>query len=74
MRKEVTYILELHDIEEQGPEFCIRKPKFITIYNTYSNKYTLKYYISIVGGVGGLRPCLFAYFRGGGVAHWTKFK
>ena len=28
MRKQVTYILELHDIEEQGTEFCFRKLKF----------------------------------------------
>ena len=34
------------------------------IYNAYSNKSPFKYYISILGGVGGLRPCLFTYFRG----------
>ena len=32
MRKQVTYILELHDIEEQGTEFCFRKLKFITYF------------------------------------------
>ena len=53
-------------VEEQGTEFCFRKLKFITIYNANSNKSPFKYYISILGGVGGLRPCLFAYFRVGG--------
>ena len=52
MRKKVTYILELLDIEEQGTEFCFRKLKFITIYNGYSNKSPFKYYISILGGWG----------------------
>ena len=61
----VTNILELLDIEELFTEYCFRKLKFTTIYNTYSNKSPFKYYISILGGVGGLRPCLFAYFRGG---------
>ena len=32
MRKQVTYILELHDIEEQDTEFCFRKLKFITYF------------------------------------------
>ena len=66
MRKLIPYIHELLDIEEQGTEFCFRKLKFITIYNAYSNKSPFKFYISILGGMGGLRPCLFAYFRGGG--------
>ena len=66
MRKSVTCILELLDIEEQGTEFCFRKLRFIImIYNAYSNESPFKYYISILGGVGGLRSGLFAYFRGG---------
>ena len=39
------------------------KLEFNTIYYAYSNKSPFKYYISISGGVGGPRPCLF---RGGG--------
>ena len=39
--------------------------EFITIFKAYLNKFAFKYYISILGGAGGLRPCLFAYFRGG---------
>ena len=52
MRKLVTYILELLDVEEQGTEFCFKKLKIITIYNAYSNKSPFKYYISILGGGG----------------------
>ena len=72
MTKFVIYILELLDIEEQGTEFCFRKLKFITIYNAYSKEFPFKYYISILGGPGGLRPCLFSYFRGGGSRIWKK--
>ena len=45
--------------------FAFRKLEFDTIYNAYSNKSPFKYYISILGGVGGLRPCLCCLFRGG---------
>ena len=60
------YILELIDIEEQETEFCFGKLESNTILNAYWNKSTFKYYISILGGVGGPRPCLFCLFRGGG--------
>ena len=46
-------------------DFAFRKPEFSTIYYTYSNESPSKYYISVLGGVGGLRPCLFCLFRGG---------
>ena len=36
------------------------------IYNAYSKESSFKYYISILGGVGSLRPCLFCLLRGGG--------
>ena len=42
--------------------FAFRKLEFDTIYNAYSNKSPFKYYISVLGGVGGLRPCLFCLF------------
>ena len=50
-------------------DFGFRKPEFNTLYYTYSNELSSKYYISALGGVGGLRPCLFAYFRGGWGVH-----
>ena len=40
--------------------------QFDMIYYAHLNESPFKCYISILGGVGGLRPCLFAYFRGGG--------
>ena len=43
-----------------------RKLDFDTIYYAYLNESPFKYYISILGGGGGLRPCLFCLFRGGG--------
>ena len=51
----MSYILELLDIQEQVTEFWFRKLKSITIYNAYSNKSSFKYYISILGGMGGQR-------------------
>ena len=42
-----------------------RKLEFDTRYYAYLNKSQFKYYISILGGVGGLRPCLLCLFRGG---------
>ena len=45
--------------------FVFRKPEFDTVYNAYLNESPFKYYISVLGGVGGLRPCLFCLFRGG---------
>ena len=41
-----------------------RMLEFDTIYYAYLNEQPFKYYISILGGVGGLRPCLFCLFRG----------
>ena len=41
------------------------KLEFDNIYYAYLNEAPFKYYISILGGVGGLRPCLFCLFRGG---------
>ena len=35
------------------------------IYDTHSNESPFKYHISFLGGMGGLRPCLFCLFRGG---------
>ena len=50
-----------------------RKPEFATIYYAYMNESPFKYYISILGGPGGLRPCLFWLFRErGGVQNWGK--
>ena len=49
-----------------GTEFCFMKLDSDTIYNAYLNKLPFNYYISILGGMGGLRPCLFCLFRGGG--------
>ena len=44
-----------------------RKLEFDMIYYAYLNKSPFKYYISILGGVGGLKPCLLCLFRGGGM-------
>ena len=44
--------------------------RYIT--HMYLIKTPFKYYISILGGVGGLRPCLFCLFRGGGVQNSGK--
>ena len=52
--------------------FAFRKPEFDTIYNAYLNESPFKYYISVLGGVGGLRPCFFCFFRGGGVQNLGK--
>ena len=41
------------------------KLEFNMIYYAYSNELPFKYYISILGGLGGLRPCLSCLFRGG---------
>ena len=46
--------------------FAFKKPEFITIYNAYLNKSPFKYYISVLGGVGGLRHAYFAYLGGVG--------
>ena len=43
----------------------LRKLEFDTIYYAYFNESPFKYYISILGGVRGLRPRLFCLFRGG---------
>ena len=43
-----------------------RKLEFDTIYYEYLNKSPFKYSISILGGMGGPRPCLFCLFRGAG--------
>ena len=43
-----------------------RKLEVDTIYYAYLNKLPFKYYISILGGGGGLGPCLFCLFREGG--------
>ena len=43
-----------------------RKLDFDTIYYAYLNESPFKYYISILGGVGGLRQGLFLLFKGGG--------
>ena len=73
MRKLVTYILELLDIEEQGTEFCFRKLEFITIYNAYSNKSPFKYYIGILGGgVWGHAYLLILGGGGGGSRIWKN--
>ena len=45
--------------------FVFRKLEFDTIYHAYLNESPFKYYISILGGVGGLRPCLLCLFGGG---------
>ena len=42
----------------------LRKLEFDTIYYAYLNESPFKYYISILGVVGGLRPCLFCLFQG----------
>ena len=44
------------------------KLEFNMIYYGYSNESQFKYHISILGGVGGLEPCLFCLFREGGPA------
>ena len=44
--------------------FVFMKLDFNTIYYEYSNKSPFKYYVSILWGVGGLRPCLFCLFGG----------
>ena len=46
-------------------DFVFRKLEFNTICYAYSNKSPFKYYISILGGVGGLRSCIFCLFREG---------
>ena len=45
--------------------FVFRKIGFDIIYYAYLNESPFKYYISILGGVGGLKPGLFCLFRGG---------
>ena len=43
-------------------DFAFRKPEFSTIYYTYSNESPSKYYISVLGGVGGPefgKTCLY---------------
>ena len=49
-----------------------RKLKFYMIYYAYLNESAFKYYLSILGGVGGLRPRLFCLFRGCGVQNSGK--
>ena len=39
-------------------DFAFRKPEFITIYYTYSNKSPSKYYISVLEGDGGTEAML----------------
>ena len=46
--------------------FAFRKLEFDTIYNALSNESPFKYYISTLGGVGGLRHAYVAYLAGGG--------
>ena len=41
-----------------------RKREFDMIYYAYLNESPFKYHISILGGGGGLRPCLFCLFKG----------
>ena len=41
-----------------------RKREFDMIYYAYLNESSFKYYISILGGGGGLRSCIFCLFRG----------
>ena len=54
--------------------FGFMKLEFNVIYYTYLNESSFKYYISILGGVVGLRSCLFCLFRwgGGGGAEFGK--
>ena len=70
----VTNILELLDIEELFTEYCFRKLKFTTIYNTYSNKSPFKYYLSILGGGmgGGFGGHAYLLFLGVGVPEFGK--
>ena len=42
------------------------------MYYVYLNILPFKYYISILGGVGGLSPCLFCLFREGGGPEFRK--
>ena len=49
-----------------------RKLEFDTIYYAYLNESPFNYYISILGGVGGLRPGLLCLFRGWGVQNSGK--
>ena len=39
-------------------DFAFRKPEFNTIYHTYSNELSSKYYISALGGGGGSEAML----------------
>ena len=39
-------------------DFAFRKPEFNTIYYTYSNELSSKYYISALGGDGGSEAML----------------
>ena len=49
-----------------------RKLDFDTIYYAYLIEWPFKYYISILGGMGGRRPCLFCLFFLGGVQNSGK--
>ena len=44
---------------------CLGSLNLIQYVDSYSNKSPFKYHISVLGGVGILRPCLFCLFRGG---------
>ena len=74
MREIKSYIpLNYLIYKSRSLNFALRKLEFDTIYNVYSNKSPFKYYISVLGGVGGLRPCLFCLFRvGGGSRIWEN--
>ena len=47
-------------------DFAFRKPEFNTIYYTYSNELSSKYYISALGGGGGSEAMLICLFYRGG--------
>ena len=49
-----------------------KKLEFDTIYYAYLIESPFKYYISILGGMGGRRPCLFCLFRGSGGPEFGK--
>ena len=66
MQKKSYISLNYLIYKSRAIHFAFRKLEFDMIYNAYSNESPFKYYISILGGVGGLRPCLCCLFRGGG--------
>ena len=53
--------------------FSFRKLDSNLLYNTYSNRLNVNYYVSILGaGGGGLCLCLLGVFRGGGARIWEN--